>query len=68
MNVLKCVLDNHGNPLDSTILNTDCLQDGCVFGAAKQLCLMVCWSAVLLGGSAWVMGSWDYMQAVYGVM
>ncbi|XP_064393288.1 phosphatidylinositol glycan anchor biosynthesis class U protein-like [Halichondria panicea] len=43
-------------------------RDGCVFGAAKQLCLMVCWSAVLLGGSAWVMGSWDYMQAVYGVM
>ncbi|XP_064393802.1 phosphatidylinositol glycan anchor biosynthesis class U protein-like [Halichondria panicea] len=27
-------------------------RDGCVFGAGKQLCLVVCWSAVLLGGSA----------------
>ncbi len=57
-----------GNPLDSTYNCIDCVQDGSMIGAAKQLCLVLCWSAVLLGGSAWVMGSWDFLQAVYGVM
>jgi len=34
----------------------------------KQLTLVVLFSGILMTGSGWLMGSYDYLEAVYGVM
>lgn len=44
------------------------LQRSSLIGGMMGVCLVFGWTALFMVGSAWAVGSWDYLHAVYGVM